>query len=72
MADGNRQQITALVEKSARRLMKRHGARAVLIAIERLNKSIDRHDWRARDFWAQVVHILHHTEASGDAPTNSE
>jgi hypothetical protein len=70
MAD--RQHITALVEKSARRLMKRHGARAVLIAIERLNKSIDRQDKRARDFWAQVVHILHHNQASDDLPTSSE
>jgi hypothetical protein len=31
----------------------------VLVAIDRLNDSIDQGDRRSRDFWAQVVHLIH-------------
>ena len=49
----------ALVEKAARLLRDKHGAQAALVALERLNRSIDRKNWSARDFWAQVVHAIH-------------
>lgn len=56
------------VEDSVRRLITRHRLRAVFVAMERLNKSIDKGDLRARDFWAQVVRAIHEYERSGDLP----
>jgi hypothetical protein len=46
------------VKDSARQLIIKYRLRAVFVAIDRLNKSIDTGDWRARDFWAQVVDRL--------------
>jgi hypothetical protein len=48
----------------ARNLIEQHGTRAVYIAIERLNQSIDERDHPARDFWAQVVHAIHEYQRS--------
>jgi hypothetical protein len=47
------------VDEAARKLIEEHGPRAVHIAVERLNQSIDERDHPARDFWAQVVHAIH-------------
>jgi len=38
------------VEESARRLIAEYEVRAVFVAIDRLNQSIDRRNWHARDF----------------------
>jgi hypothetical protein len=54
------------VESLACALITRHRDRAVLVALGRLNKSIDRRDWRARDFWGQVVHAIHAQQHSGE------
>lgn len=43
----------------ARSLIEEHGTRAVLVAVERLNQSIDERDIHSRDFWFQVVHAIH-------------
>jgi hypothetical protein len=51
--------MPARVDELARKLIEQHGTRAVYIAIERLNHSIDERDHPARDFWAQVVHAIH-------------
>ena len=51
--------MPARVDELARKLIEQHGTRAVYIAIERLNQSIDERDHPARDFWAQVVHAIH-------------
>ena len=51
--------MPARVDELARKLIEQHGSRAVHIAVERLNQSIDEHDYPARDFWAQVVHAIH-------------
>jgi hypothetical protein len=58
--------MPARVEGLARKLIAQHGTRAVYIAIERLNQSIDERDHPARDFWAQVVHAIHEYQASVD------
>jgi hypothetical protein len=58
------------VEESARRLIAEYEVRAVFVAIDRLNQSIDRRNWHARDFWAQVVHVLHDYQRSGALPAN--
>jgi hypothetical protein len=60
--------MLATVEGSARALIEKYRLRAVFIAIERLNRSIDKRDWRARDFWAQVVHAIHEHQRSGEVP----
>ena len=60
--------MVTTVEESARRLITKHPLRAVFVAIERLNKRIDRGDWRARDFWAEVVHAIHDHARSGELP----
>lgn len=52
------------VEESADALITQYRARAVYVAIQRLNESIDRGDLRNRDFWAQVVRAIHATKAS--------
>ena len=46
-------------ETAARELIESHRDQAVLVAIDRLNDSIDQGDRRSRDFWAQVVHLIH-------------
>ena len=38
------------VEESARRLIAEYQVRAVFVAMDRLNQSIDGSDWHARDF----------------------
>jgi len=58
--------MPARVEEIARKLIEQHGMRAVYIAIERLNQSIDERDHPARDFWAQVVHAIHEYQRSVD------
>ena len=59
------------VASSAHGLITRHRDRAVLVALERLNKSIDRRDWHARDFWAQVVHSIHDQQRSGELASST-
>jgi len=56
--------MPARVDEAARKLIEQHGARAVHVAVERLNQSIDERDHPARDFWAQVVHAIHEFEGS--------
>ena len=51
--------MPARVDELARNLIEEHGTRAVLVAVERLNQSIDERDIHSRDFWAQVVHAIH-------------
>src|SRR5947199_3651073 len=51
--------MPARVDELARSLIKEHGTRAILVAVERLNQSIDERDIHSRDFWAQVVHAIH-------------
>jgi len=51
--------MPARVDELARSLIKEHGTRAVLVAVERLNQSIDERDVHGRDLWAQVVHAIH-------------
>jgi hypothetical protein len=51
--------MPARVNELARSLIEEHGTRAVLVAVERLNQSIDERDIHSRDFWAQVVHAIH-------------
>ena len=51
--------MPARVDESARSLIEEHGTRAVLVAVERLNQSIDERDIHSRDYWAQVVHAIH-------------
>jgi hypothetical protein len=58
------------VEDSARRLITKYRLRAVFVAMDRLNKSIDRRDLRARDFWAQVVGVIHDYQRSGELPAS--
>ena len=43
-------EMLATVEDSARRLIAEYQVRAVFVAIDRLNQSIDGSDWHARDF----------------------
>jgi len=54
--------MPARVDELARKLIEQHANRAVHIAVERLNQSIDKRDHPARDFWAQVVHAIHEYE----------
>ena len=51
--------MPARVDELARSLIEEHGTRAVAVAVERLNQSIDERDIHSRDFWAQVVHAIH-------------
>ena len=60
--------MPARVEELAHRLIEEHGSRAVHVAIERLNQSIDERDQPARDFWAQVVHAIHEYERLAPGP----
>jgi hypothetical protein len=54
--------MPARVGELARKLIEQHGTRAVYVAVERLNQSIDERDHPARDFWAQVVHAIHENQ----------
>ena len=54
--------MPARVDEAARELIEQQGRRAVHIAVEQLNQSIDQGDMSARDFWAQVVHAIHEYE----------
>ena len=56
--------MPARVEQLARSLIEEHGIRAVHIAVDRLNQSIDERDLLGRDFWAQVVHAIHEHQRS--------
>lgn len=47
------------VEASVRTLIDSHRGQAVLVAIERLNRSLDVRDQAAWEFWAEVVHVIH-------------
>lgn len=58
------------VEDSARALIAEHGDRAVFVAVDLLNESIDQRDWYARNFWAQVVHAIHDRRRSGELATS--
>ena len=58
--------MLATVESSARKLIEKHRLRAVFVAVDRLNRSIDRRDFHARDFWAQVVHAIHEFQRAGE------
>ena len=51
--------MPARIDDLARSLIEEHGIRAVGVAVERLNQSIDERDVDNRDFWAQVVHAIH-------------
>jgi hypothetical protein len=51
--------MPARVDELASTMIEQHGTRAVYIAVERLNQSIDERDRLGRDFWAQVVHAIH-------------
>lgn len=53
------------VENVARKLVEQYEKGAVFVAVDRLNRSIDRRDFHARDFWAQVVHAIHEFERTG-------
>ena len=55
----------AEIERLARDMIARHGARAARIAAERLNEMIDRNNSRARDVWACVVHAIHESQGTG-------
>jgi len=55
--------MPARVDELARSLIEEHGPRAVLVAVERLNQSIDERDIPGRDFWAQVVHAIHENQS---------
>jgi hypothetical protein len=48
--------LATKIEDSARGLIAKHEDRAVFVAVDLLNESIDQRDWHARNFWAQVVH----------------
>ena len=56
--------MPAGVDELARKLIEEHGTRAVLVAVERLNQSIDERDIQSRDFWAQVVYAIHEHQPS--------
>ena len=56
--------MPARVEQLARSLIEEHGPRAVHVAVERLNQSIDERDIPGRDLWAQVVHAIHEHQLS--------
>ena len=59
MGEGDRSAHQMRVDRLARELLAQHGPRAVHVAVERINDSIDRADVAARDFWAEVVHAIH-------------
>jgi len=58
--------MPARVDELARKLIEQHGTRAVYMAVERLNQSIDERDYPARDCWAQVVRAIHEYQSSLD------
>ena len=50
------------IETSARELIERHHSGAIVIALSKLNRSIDQGDKLAREFWAMIVHLIHDQE----------
>ena len=60
--------MPARVDALARSLIEEHGIRAVGVAVERLNQSIDERDVHGRDLWAQVVHAIHEHQPSVHGP----
>ena len=68
MEEADRSTHQMRVDRRARELIAQHGARALFVAIERINESIDRSNRAARDFWAEVVHAIHeYQQDSGQA-----
>ena len=59
--------MPARVDELARSLIEEHGTRALRVAVERLNQSIDERDIHSRDFWAQVVHAIHEHQSLAQA-----
>ncbi len=53
------------IERLARDMIAKHGARAARVAAERLNDMIDRNNTRGRDIWACVVHAIHERQGTG-------
>jgi hypothetical protein len=51
------------IDRQASAFLREHGSDAVHVALEKLNESIDRHDWNGRDFWVQVVRAIHEYRA---------
>ena len=51
-----------------RDLVDRHQQNAIFVAIDSLNKSIDRGDQLAREFWAEVIHLIHDYQGDAYAP----
>ena len=45
-------------EEVARQMIAAHGARAPIVAAERLNECLDRGDQYGRDDWVQVVYEI--------------
>jgi hypothetical protein len=58
-ADHRYRSREADIDREVRALLQRHGSNAVYVALNQLNESIDRRDRSGRDFWAQVVHLIH-------------
>jgi hypothetical protein len=60
------------IELLARAMIDRHGVDAARAAVVRLNQTIDRADWEARDRWACVVHMIHECQGVGAAVARGE
>jgi hypothetical protein len=65
MQDLDRSAHQLRVKRIARDLIAQKGAHAVHAAIERLNEAIDRQNWPARSFWAEVVHEVLEQQRAG-------
>ena len=61
----------AEIDRLARDLILRHGSRAAMTAIERLNEMIDRNNRRGRETWACVVHAIHELQGTGPVRPSS-
>ena len=59
----------AAIERLARDMIGRHGAKAALRAAERVNDRIDNTDWSGRDLWAAVVHAIHELQHAVPLPS---
>lgn len=57
----------AEIDRMAREMIAKHGARAAEQAAERINEMIDRDNARGRDIWACVVHAIHQRQGTGPA-----
>ena len=47
------------IVRKANELLGQYGSTAIYTALDQLNASIDRNDLGARDFWVQVVRLIH-------------